>query len=550
MTQIHPVTLTLVDDLVLSERSATTGGHRCLDRIPGSALRGWAAARLYDALGEDAWAVFHSGAVRFGDARPTGPGGQPSWPVPLCWHADKGRPDRPPQVGGAWLAEHLFNLAEAPDPAELARVVAQPRGLRDGYVTADGRCVRPVHRERTMTAIDGDGVVADGQLFSYQSLARDQRFEGYIAIDRTVPRAVAERVLGAFDGTIRIGRSRASGYGRVRAQVGPARTPPATPALAGPTLRLWLLSDAWLRDASGQPTLCPEGELLGLPGARLDLARSFIRTRRVSAWNAHRALPEVERQLLQAGSVITLQRDGGYVADELQRLATHGIGFGRALGLGEVLVDPPLLRGLHPSFDAAQAPIRPAEPAAAPAAPAGSPLLAFLAARSRRSSHADAAAGFVADARRALLRRWSAIRRYQALAPETPMGPGPSQWGAVASAAMRCASVDALRIALLGAAEGNGAPRGAVPAGDGHWDAMKAHERGADGGARRLSLRDWIAETLDALSADTRFAGDDARLDAWQRLCADARRLALHTGQAALDDAQRASGRVAAKEQA
>ena len=70
MSQAHPPNLglegltlhiELLDDLVFSSRSATSGAHSSLDRIPGSALWGLVASELYGQLSPaDAWLLFHS----------------------------------------------------------------------------------------------------------------------------------------------------------------------------------------------------------------------------------------------------------------------------------------------------------------------------------------------------------------------------------------------------------------------------------------------------------------------------------------------------------
>lgn len=535
----YPLALELEDDLVLSRRNSTTGGHECLTWLPGSALRGWAAGRLYDALGaDDAFRVFHSGAVRFGDALPAGPQGQPGRPLPLSWHSDKADPDGRPESAGRWVRERIFNLA-APDAAGR-HSMKQPRALRDGFVTADGAAPQPLRRDRMMTAIGEHGTVAAGQLFGYQSLVRGQRFIGHLSFDDGLPDALVQRVVEAFDGMLRLGRSRATGYGRVRSSVGvPQPSAPVT-SVDGERLQLWLLSDAWLRDANGQPSLRPDGDSLGLPGAVLVLEHSFLRARRVSPWNAHRALPEMERQTLVAGSVITLSRPGGFSAAALQPLADRGIGAGRALGLGEVAVQPRLLQTLHPVFEAPVAAQAAAAPSrdrttAAPVTPATStPLLAFLRARAPKGRHGDHARAFVESELGLLVQRWKSVRAYEALPPGREMGPGPSQWGLVAALAARHPTLAGYRIELLGADEDK-TPKGAVPARDEHWDAHACRQRDAAGAVDRQSLRTWLAQALDRLAANQDLASDADRLDAWQRLCADVRRKELHLGQIALD---------------
>ena len=61
--------LTPTERAAFSARAATEGDHQTLNYIPGAALLGWAAARLYDDM-EDPFCVFHSGAVRFSNALP------------------------------------------------------------------------------------------------------------------------------------------------------------------------------------------------------------------------------------------------------------------------------------------------------------------------------------------------------------------------------------------------------------------------------------------------------------------------------------------------
>lgn len=535
----HALQITLQDDLVLSVRNATTGGHECLPYIPGTALRGWAGSQLYAALGEDAFTVFHSGQVRFGDARPCGPHGHPALPVPLSWHMDKGRPQRKAHDEHRWLAENLYNLAALP-PGQMLHDVLQPRGVREGFVTLDGLRIKPQHRERMMTAINDDGTAAHGQLFGYESLARGQRFEAVLSFDDQVPEALVQRVLAVFEGTLRLGRSRSSGYGRVQCRVGAARAL-SVPRVHGDTLRLWLLSDAWLRDAWGQPTLRPDGDVLGLPGATLVPERTYLRSRRVSAWNAARRQPEMERQVLLAGGVMTLHREGGFTQEEVSRLAQRGIGTGHALGLGEVWVQPPMLQQITPVFERLE-PAPPVAPTGAVKLPVvDTPLVRYLRARAAGAGHADKAQAFVEAGLQSLLQRWKAVRSYEAVPREQAMGPGPSQWGQVATLAGRHSTLQAYHTALLGDGQplDRRAPRPdvAVSERDAAWDSHAASVPGSQGGAQRLSLRSWLDETLAALASDEGFAGDIDRLDAWQRLCAAARRLALHEGQTALDGA-------------
>jgi hypothetical protein len=300
----------------------------------------------------------------------------------------------------------------------------------------------------------------------------------------------------------------------------------------GTTLHVLLVADACLRDARGRPTLTPDASTLGMPaGVTVDVRRSFLRSRRYSGWNAHRGGPEMERQVLAAGGVVTLRSPQGFDDALLERLS-RGIGTERALGLGEVLLHPQWLRGLKPDFGtraAAAGPASQPEPARRAARTPDTPLLRVLAQRAAATQGADTLQGVVAQAQRRLAERWLAVRRYLAEPPERAWGPGASQWGALAQAAARATSIQELREALLGARDGIVSRRLAVAGAPPKefWDATAP---GADG--EPSSLAHWVSETLDTLQQVGE--AEAPRLDAWQRLCDTVRRQQPHVNEAAL----------------
>jgi len=230
-TRTLNLTLTLCDDLVASERPATEGGHESLDYIPGSMLLGATAARLYGGCKDDeAYRLFHSGALRFGDGVPLA-GGAPCWPMPLCWHELKGLP-------ATGEDERL-----APDRMLNLQFEQFPRGeqakqIRTGQVRGDGYRKVTSKALRMKTAIDPrTGRVAEAQLFGYEAIRAGQVFAARITADGRLPEALWKRVTELFAGPAEflLGRSRSAEYGRVRIE--PAAgdpPPPRTPARPGP----------------------------------------------------------------------------------------------------------------------------------------------------------------------------------------------------------------------------------------------------------------------------------------------------------------------------
>lgn len=322
MTRRIGVMLDLVDDVVLSADAATAGEHRSLGHIPGSALLGAAASRLYaTALREGtAYRLFHSGEVRFGDALPVDDAGRVGWPMPLCLHREKD-------------GEEIVNLALQ------ARDDRQWQQLRDGWVGLDGRPVQSPRRGYVLrTAIDEKTGTADsGRLFGYETLQAGSRFLATIELDTGVPAALEEQLVSALTARpLRLGRSRSTEHGRVRASRVPPPTRPSGSGVRGSSVTIWALSDLALTDRHGQATLAPEPRHFGLRGGQVDWDRSFLRSRRYAPWNASLRARAPERVVIARGSVITFRdtepQGGSVLAGSL-----------REAGLGVCAVNPILL---------------------------------------------------------------------------------------------------------------------------------------------------------------------------------------------------------------
>ncbi|HYN78087.1 MAG TPA: hypothetical protein VES73_09880, partial [Lamprocystis sp. (in: g-proteobacteria)] len=447
------LTLTLQEDCVFSERAATEGGHRGLDYIPGATLLGAAAARLYrdpEISPAEAFTLFHSGQVRFGNGLPLGENGERAWPVPLCWHQAK---REGAENNGLLTHERVFRGAKLPHDK-------QPQQLRQGYVTHGGRLIRPLESLRLKTAIDpATGRARDAALFGYESLSAHQRFVARVDIDDAVPDQLYEKLRTIFGDEILLGRSRSAEFGRVHCAV---RDLPDEPAGAGTTavdsglsllpgdgyaqrITLWLLSDLAALDDLGQPTLAPTPKWLGLPDGTMVLDQSFVRARRYSPWNAHRRGPDLERQVLVQGSVLVFDLSAALTAEHRVCIAA-GLGAYRETGLGQVWLDPTILGdprgGQHPDFQKAKSTSDPnaAGPCEADSAPKQAPeseLIAWLEkglGRTKRRDEDAATARRLARDYAALLASARKLKGYQA---GQEIGPSHSQWGNVLAEAKK-----------------------------------------------------------------------------------------------------------------
>jgi len=423
--------LTLLDDVVVSQTSATSGGHSSRPLIPGAQILGAAASKLYDSLGADAWRVFHQGAVRFGDGLWVNPEQQVCEQAPLSWHKQKS-------------GERRADLALQADTDRDAQWTQQ----REGYTATPDKPSALSHgvemRFGLRTALS-NGVADDSLLFGYEAIERGQTFAAVLAADQPSDlQTVANALHGAI---LRIGRSRSAEYGRIRCTV-EAHDRKDAPSLTGRTsLVLRAVSDLCLRDpTTGQPTLQLTREPLGLPeGWSLDLSRTYLRARTYRPFHGVRKRPGMERQVLVSGSVFCLQGPALSEADgqRLGALLQRGVGLYLTDGLGRLVVHEPDYRvlALRGQVDEAIE------------APDKTPLIQLLKQLDAQAQLADKRS----EAARHLLREIGKYPDVRAL--------GKAQWGALRAKAMRAPDATAFAVMeqFVGAAAASKQPQDTRP---------------------------------------------------------------------------------------
>ena len=343
--------VSLKQDLILSASNATEGGHESLDYIPGSNFLGVVAAKLYSQLSQDdAFTLFHSGCFSFGDSLPLSKQHQPCWPIPLSLHAFKGESVKKTENGYLFLkSDALFD----PALAESLNDTRQPKQIRKGYCSADGEYIEPISQIHVKTALDANtNRVAEGQLFSYQSLQAGQVYYFVFQADSDYP-ALFQQVCEVLSGEFRLGRSRSAQFGKVELEpmflTSEMPDTGITSAEKASELTLWLLSDLALTDTNGQPTLTPDAAALGLPqGSEWLVEKSYLRSRRFSSFNGYRRSYDPERQVICRGSILRYRLTEPLAEHRLQSL--QNIGLYQELGLGRIAVNPRLLTRSVPVF--------------------------------------------------------------------------------------------------------------------------------------------------------------------------------------------------------
>ena len=340
MTTLH-YQITLNDDVILSS-NCSSAEHVSLDYIPGGTLLGVLADRLYQELNKDeAFTLFHSGKVQFHNAYI-----DKTLPLPLSWHAPKNI--TVVNEKGQIQRDQVFDLSYQ-NPDDMGG--KQPKQIRQGYINAAYQLLNPHSGYRLKTAIDPmTGRAKDSQLFGYQHLKKGQHFFGSISFDNNLDSKLQEKIKTQLQGTLRLGRSKSSQYGRVSLQWLDNRPTHASRLNSSEgkqssykKMTLWCLSDCCLYDTeTGQPTLQVQAKHLGLAGDIIP-DQTFIRTRRYIPYNFYRRGHELERQVISKGSIISIQLKDAIDEQERIKLETQGIGLYKEQGLGQIAINHPWL---------------------------------------------------------------------------------------------------------------------------------------------------------------------------------------------------------------
>ena len=360
VTRTIPYTLCLDEPALLLSPSGrrTTGAGGGLDFVPGSTLLGALATRYGVFHADDAWTLFHSGAIRFGDARIAanaqgeqathiGDAAGPSRPAPFAYHREKGETLEKPH----WLDDSWY---------DLTRVTGADRSRRRfelyrAHLARVGSVLEVKHEAALKTAVEYHaGRASDGQLFEEHVLPAGMVLQGWIEVDGPHT-SEAQRLVDMFrtemPSRIRVGKRRQAGRGKATLTLHDEALykawawPDAPDPFDDGRVSLWLLSDLCLFNPNThQPTLEPTREHFDLPEtAAIDWHRCFVRSVRWTPYNGHRRRPDPERLALKAGSVLTFS---GLTRTDLKNLrarAQRGFGAYRFEGLGRIHVQPAML---------------------------------------------------------------------------------------------------------------------------------------------------------------------------------------------------------------
>lgn len=343
MTRFLPLHLRLEAPLVLPNAGGDPNAVNTLAYIPGSSLRGAAAAALLSGTPVET-AEFErlilDGSVRWLAAYPL-IGTQRTMPAPLSWREQKVPTDV--SASDVW---DILGVDESTAPELRPLSAGQFVTLSD----PSPRRTVPRLRRHLHFQMDRDRQRATeevGAVFTYEALAEEQEFAACVAVSGSTLDEIeirAERIEAALDGHLWLGRSRDAGYGgRCRLTWFPLREREyeGSALLSGDlsgNFRVVLTSDYIGRNpVSGalDPGAFVFDLVRALPGCEIR-ARAYEPVR-CGGFNRTWRMELPQATGLRGGSQFLLHAPTTIARRDWLELETSGLGERRAEGFGRIL---------------------------------------------------------------------------------------------------------------------------------------------------------------------------------------------------------------------
>lgn len=331
--------VTLLSDVIINQRAATEGNQKTLDFIPGSAFLGVAAGIYKNITPEEAFALFHSGKVRYGDAHPL-IDEKRTLKVPASWYKKKDdKEDNELYIHHGMPKDGLKDKYGTP---------VQVKQYREDFIVVNGENkvskVEINKRFAIKSAYDSDKRRSeDAKMYGYESLQAGSEWCFEVVLGDDISPGLEEKLVQAIEGNKRVGRSSTAQYGLVKIEktnefssgFEPWEKPKARD-IQEPVVFVYAESRLIFFDKHGQPTFTPTSEQLGFTDGKICWDMSQIRTFQYAPYNNYRQTRDTDRMGIEKGSVFCIT---GVSSVETKKW----VGSYQNEGFGKVLINPEFL---------------------------------------------------------------------------------------------------------------------------------------------------------------------------------------------------------------
>ena len=309
-----------LSDIILQASSNNEGNISNLDFIPGSNFLGM-AARNYNKF-EDAFNVFHTSSIRFGEANIL-KDEKCTYKMPLSYFHEK------LDEKEVYNHHHIQNFSK----------FTQLKQMRNSYITKDKEVINLSYSYSQKSAYDSTTRRSkDSKMFGYESLSKGTRWQFTLKYDDNISKHDLDLVKSSLLGVKRLGKSKSSQYGQVKITLAGKLENIEKDNLKD-ELVLYANSRIALIDNEGNATYDLKYLCSGLVDENILYAKSQIRTSLFTPYNGARQTKDYERLVINKGSVIILKN---ITQSQINKIK-DGVGAYLNEGFGEILINPVFL---------------------------------------------------------------------------------------------------------------------------------------------------------------------------------------------------------------
>ncbi len=337
-------------DIVLHSSSNTEGKVERFNYIAGSNFLGM-VAKAYSSFKEDAFEVFHSGAVRFGDGHII-LNEQKTFHAPFSWFAPKGY-----SLDKAIEKNRLYNNHFL-TPIEYEKFISDGEQLkqqRGSFITKSGEVAKIESIYRQKSAYDKKSRRSkESAMFGYYALEKGTRWAFEVELDNP---EYKDRVIELLTSSNCLGKSRSAEYGRVEITYIDEKEEKLSQTLSPIEIEgkeyifIYAYSRLALTDSYGVNSYQPTLDSLGLNSGKIDWSKSQVRTSRYTPFVSVRHNRDPERLIIDKGSVIAVEVEKDFDVANYSQKVEKGLGLYLSEGHGKVIVNPTFLTQKKPEFE-------------------------------------------------------------------------------------------------------------------------------------------------------------------------------------------------------
>ncbi len=322
---------TFITDVVLNATAATEGNNSSLDYISGAGFLGIAAIN-YANFGIEAYTIFHSGKVRFGDGHLVSDGKR-SLKVPASFFVEKGK-----KMDDGILVHHKISNSTKD---KLRASGTQIKQQRKEFMVTDNKSLSIVSVSKDYAIKSAYNRETrrseDAKMYGYEWLVAGAKWQFSVDFDVDT-KHLTDQIKEALVGKRHMGRSKTAQFGLVDIRHLGEVSIGTTELTTGQEIALYAESCLAFVNECGLPTLTPTANDFGVEGTILwDKCQVLSRT--FAPWNQKRFTREADRVCIDKGSVFVIKPTGNV---DLNKLSS-GVGLYQNEGFGRVLVNPGFL---------------------------------------------------------------------------------------------------------------------------------------------------------------------------------------------------------------